>query len=67
VPKFIQLIKQVQEELGVGSARVRGPRLQVSGEELAATRRAVAEARASRPPVAVPSTPFSAEPGAALH
>ena len=36
VPKFIQLIKQVQQELGVGSARVRGPRMQVGGAELEA-------------------------------
>jgi 4-hydroxy-tetrahydrodipicolinate synthase len=34
VPKFIQLIKLVQQETGMGNARVRGPRLQVSGQEL---------------------------------
>jgi len=60
VPKFIQLIKQVQQELGVGSARVRSPRLQVSGEELTATREAVAHAVATRPALAIPSTPFAA-------
>ncbi len=60
VPKFIQLIKQVQQELGVGSARVRGPRLQVVGEELAATRAIVEHAVATRPSVATPSTPFPA-------
>ncbi|MDE3202525.1 MAG: dihydrodipicolinate synthase family protein [Acidobacteriota bacterium] len=58
VPKFIQLIKQVQEELGVGNARVRGPRLQVVGEELAETRAAVEHALATRPAVARPSTAF---------
>jgi len=58
VPKFVQLIKQVQEELGVGSARVRPPRLQLAGEELAVVRKAVADARASRPPVAHASTAF---------
>jgi dihydrodipicolinate synthase/N-acetylneuraminate lyase len=58
VPKFIQLIKQVQEEVGVGSARVRAPRLEVVGEELAQTRAAVHHARAHRPAVAIASTPF---------
>ncbi len=61
VPKFIQLIKQVQQELGAGSARVRGPRLELVGEELASTRTAVAHALATRPAVAVPSTPFPAK------
>ncbi len=60
VPKFIQLIKQVQQELGVGSARVRSPRLQVAAEELAVTRAAVAHAVATRPAIAVPGTSFSA-------
>lgn len=59
VPRFIQLIKQVQQELGTGSARVRAPRLEVVGEELAATRRAVVHALATRPEVAVASTPFA--------
>ena len=34
VPKFVQLIKWVQSEIGVGSARVRGPRLELAGAEL---------------------------------
>jgi dihydrodipicolinate synthase/N-acetylneuraminate lyase len=58
VPKFIQLIKQVQEEMGAGSARVRAPRLEVIGQELADTRAAVHHARAHRPAVAIASTPF---------
>ncbi len=58
VPKFIQLIKQVQQEAGIGSARVRAPRLEVAGEELAATRAAYEYAQAHRPAVAVASTPF---------
>jgi 4-hydroxy-tetrahydrodipicolinate synthase len=58
VPKFIQLIKQVQQELGVGNARVRGPRLELAGAELAATREAVAFARSHRPDVAVASSSF---------
>jgi 4-hydroxy-tetrahydrodipicolinate synthase len=61
VPKFIQLIKQVQQELGVGSARVRGPRLEITGDELTATRTAVQHAMANRPAVATASTSFPAE------
>jgi dihydrodipicolinate synthase/N-acetylneuraminate lyase len=58
VPKFIQLIKQVQQEAGAGFARVRAPRLEVVGEELAATRAAYQFAQANRPSCAVASTPF---------
>jgi dihydrodipicolinate synthase/N-acetylneuraminate lyase len=58
VPKFVQLIKQVQQEVGVGSARVRPPRMAVKGDELAATQNAVRKAMASRPGAAVSSTPF---------
>jgi len=59
VPKFIQLIKQVQQELGVGSARVRGPRLEITGGELAATQAEVRTAIANRRPnPAIASTPF---------
>lgn len=35
VPKFVQLIKLVQQEAGMGNARVRPPRLELSGTELA--------------------------------
>jgi 1-pyrroline-4-hydroxy-2-carboxylate deaminase len=59
VPKFIQLIKQVQQELGVGSARVRGPRMQIGGEELKAAQAIVRAAVASRPAVAIPSASFT--------
>ncbi|MGC2618165.1 MAG: dihydrodipicolinate synthase family protein [Acidobacteriaceae bacterium] len=51
VPKFIQLIKQVQEETGTGSARVRPPRLAVAGAELEETRKLVKEALQRRPKV----------------
>ena len=61
VPKFIQLIKQVQQELHVGSARVRGPRRELAGAELDAAREAVAHAMANRPGVARKSTPFAAK------
>jgi len=58
VPKFIQLIKQMQQEAGIGSARVRAPRLEVVGAELAATRAVYEFAQANRPAVAVASTRF---------
>lgn len=56
VPKFIQLIKQVQEETNTGNGRVRPPRLRVIGEELEAARKTVAAALRDRP--SVRSTPF---------
>ncbi|HXR39758.1 MAG TPA: dihydrodipicolinate synthase family protein [Terracidiphilus sp.] len=59
VPKFIQLIKQVQQEAGIGSARVRAPRLEVVGEELAVTRTAFHHAQTHRPAIALASTPFA--------
>ena len=37
VPKFVQLIKLVQEEIGMGSRRVRAPRLELTGVELEET------------------------------
>jgi hypothetical protein len=49
VPKFVQLIKLVQEELGVGSARVRPPRLQIESRELAEVRGLIADALRRRP------------------
>jgi 4-hydroxy-tetrahydrodipicolinate synthase len=60
VPKFIQLIKQVQEEAGVGCARVRAPRLELIEKELEETRAALRSAQANRPAIAVPSTAFRA-------
>ena len=56
VPKFVQLIKLVQDELGVGSARVRAPKLEIAGEELEATRKLIHEAMQRRPKTAVAST-----------
>jgi len=51
VPKFIQLIKQVQQETGTGCARVRPPRLEIAGGELDEMRRIVREALDHRPKV----------------
>ncbi len=58
VPKFVQLIKLVQEEIGVGSSRVRPPRLPVEGEELADARTLIAEAIRRRPEAPIRSSPF---------
>jgi 1-pyrroline-4-hydroxy-2-carboxylate deaminase len=57
VPKFVQLIKLVQEQVGVGSARVRPPRLELIGNELDEARTIIAHALSKRPP-AVISTAF---------
>jgi 1-pyrroline-4-hydroxy-2-carboxylate deaminase len=51
VPKFIQLIKLVQQEVGMGNTRVRGPRMELSGGELADARAIIQNALRSRPQV----------------
>ena len=48
VPKFVQLIKLVQAEVGCGSARVRPPRLELTGAELGAAQRLIRERLAMR-------------------
>lgn len=52
VPKFVQLIKWVQGELGAGSALVRAPRMELAGEELANARQVLATALRARPKLA---------------
>lgn len=49
VPKFIQLIKLVQQEVGQGNARVRAPRLELEGEELQIALAVIHKALKSRP------------------
>jgi dihydrodipicolinate synthase/N-acetylneuraminate lyase len=49
VPKFVQLIKLVQEELGIGSARVRPPKLEIVGAELEAARQLIRDSMRHRP------------------
>jgi 4-hydroxy-tetrahydrodipicolinate synthase len=49
VPKFVQLIKLVQGEMGIGNARVRAPKLEISGDELATTRKLIERALKHRP------------------
>ncbi len=58
VPKFVQLIKLMQQEAGVGSARVRPPRLELEDEELNAARAVFAQAQAHRPAMAQASSAF---------
>ena len=49
VPNFVQLIKLVQEEVGIGNPRVRPPRLELVGDELEQTRKIIRDALQSRP------------------
>jgi 4-hydroxy-tetrahydrodipicolinate synthase len=56
VVKFVQIIKWVQQEMGCGIARVRPPRLELAGEDLAEARLTLTRALAQRP--AVRSTDF---------
>ncbi|MEO8502865.1 MAG: dihydrodipicolinate synthase family protein [Acidobacteriota bacterium] len=49
VPKFVQLIKLVQQEVGMGSERVRPPRLEIVGEERRQVLTLVREHLARRP------------------
>ena len=49
VPKFVQLIKLVQQRVGQGHERVRAPRLVLDGAERAAALALIAEALATRP------------------
>lgn len=49
VPKFVQLIKLVQEKVNWGSARVRPPRLELEGAELQETLKIIDEALMNRP------------------
>jgi 4-hydroxy-tetrahydrodipicolinate synthase len=49
VPEFVQLIKLVQVEVGMGNARVRPPRLELTGDKLRRTQGTIREALQSRP------------------
>lgn len=51
VPKFVQLIKLTQEMVGRGNARVRAPRLELAGAELAEARAVIEEGIRNRPGV----------------
>ena len=49
VPKFVQLIKLVQEKAGLGSERVRAPRLVLQGTERSDALRVISHALATYP------------------
>ena len=49
VPKFVHLIKLVQQEVGMGVMRLRAPRLDLTGEELAEAQIAIREVLRTRP------------------
>jgi len=49
VPKFVQLIKLVQAEMGRGSSRVRPPRLELEGAELDSALKLIRSQLARRP------------------
>jgi 4-hydroxy-tetrahydrodipicolinate synthase len=49
VPKFVQLIKLVQAEVGRGNPRVRPPRLELAGQELDQTRKTIQDLLRIRP------------------
>jgi 4-hydroxy-tetrahydrodipicolinate synthase len=49
VPHFVQLIKLVQQEVDMGNARVRPPRLEIIGHELEQARAIIRRALSSRP------------------
>ena len=49
VPEFVQLIKLVQAEVGMGNARVRPPRLELAGDKLSRVQGTIREALQRRP------------------
>jgi 4-hydroxy-tetrahydrodipicolinate synthase len=49
VPEFVQLIKLVQTEVGMGNPRVRPPRLELTGTKLEAARKTIKQALRVRP------------------
>ena len=48
VPKFVQLIKLVQQEVGMGNARVRPPRMELVGAELDEAKHVIAKTLGTR-------------------
>lgn len=49
VPEFVQLIKLVQAEVGMGNSRVRPPRLELIGQNLERTQKTIRDALRTRP------------------
>lgn len=52
VPNFVQLIKLVETEVGMGNPRVRPPRLELAGGELEQARKIIRDALRARPQAA---------------
>src|SRR5579872_6504793 len=52
VPNFVQLIKLVQAELGIGNSRVRPPRLELAGSEMQQAVHVIRDAVRLRPQIA---------------
>jgi 1-pyrroline-4-hydroxy-2-carboxylate deaminase len=48
-PNFVQLIKLVQAEVGMGNTRVRPPRLELVGDELEQISKVIRDTLSSRP------------------
>jgi 1-pyrroline-4-hydroxy-2-carboxylate deaminase len=58
VPEFVQLIKLVQTELGIGNPRVRPPRLELVGNQLSQIRKIIRETLQDKPQSAIsPAVP----------
>ncbi len=55
VPKFVQLIKLAQAEVGQGSETVRAPRLALTGDERARAVAVIRESLATRPSLSGPA------------
>ncbi len=49
VPNFVQLIKLVQTEIGVGNSRVRAPRMELTGDELKPVKELIQDCLRTRP------------------
>jgi 4-hydroxy-tetrahydrodipicolinate synthase len=56
-PNFVQLIKLVQAEVGMGNARVRPPRLELVGDELEQISKVIRNTLSSRPQPAINCVP----------
>jgi dihydrodipicolinate synthase/N-acetylneuraminate lyase len=54
-PNFVQLIKLVQAEVGIGNARVRPPRLELVGDELEQAKKTICDTLRCRPQSAISS------------
>jgi 4-hydroxy-tetrahydrodipicolinate synthase len=67
VANFVQLIKLVQAEVGIGNPRVRPPRLELVGDELEQTRKIIRDALLSRPQSLVSCTLPKSSMNARIH